>query len=274
MIFIAPWIVVKMLDAVPLPQGEMRREMEESCRSAGVRVRDLMLWRTGGTPGEWGRDGIFPRARWVLLTDGLMERLERDELLAVLGHELAHVRNRHMFWLAASLIAISLGLGACLDPFFALLQNAIYDSGGDFHTMSRRMEWLNVGAAGSVLIGTLVGFGWVSRRFERQADAFAAVHLSRIAPVAAVPLVLPEAVEAMRSALGSVAVFNGVDPARRSWRHGSISSRQQQLALITGRPTNELPVDAVVNWIKVASVVLIIAGIVFFVLNMSSGMEV
>ena len=129
------------------------------------------------------------------------------------------------------------------------------------------MDWVNVFAVALVLLGTLAGFGWVSRRFERQADAFAAVHLSRKSTETTGIWILPAAVHAMRSALGAVAAFNGVDPARRSWRHGSIASRQDQLTLIEGRPADELPVDAVVNWIKLASAVLIIAGVVFLILS-------
>jgi len=273
MVFLAPWVVVKLLDTSPLPAGALRSEMEEACRTTGVRVRDLMLWKTGGTLVNGAVTGFLPSARWVLLSDGLVERLRRQELLAVLGHELAHVSKRHMFWLAASLLAISLALGAGLDPLFVFLQEAIYVEGGDFQDLTRRMEWLNAAAVGVVLLGTLLGFGWVSRRFERQADAFAAVHLSRQAGGEQVQLVMPEAVQAMRSALGSVAAFNGVDPARHSWRHGSIRWRQRQLDTIRGMPIDHLPVDATVNWIKITSAVLIIAGIVFFVLASGTGVE-
>jgi Zn-dependent protease with chaperone function len=267
MILIAPWVVVRLLDAVPLPEGEVRTELEASCQRAGVQVRDLMLWRTGGSMVNGAVTGFFPHARWVLLTDGLLEHLERDQLLAVLGHELAHVRKRHMFWLAASLFALSLALGAFLDPLISVIHERVIAGGGDFESMSRWMEWVNVFAVAVVLLGTLAGFGWVSRRFERQADAFAAVHLSRKSTETTGIWILPAAVNAMRSALGAVAAFNGVDPARRSWRHGSIASRQDQLTSIEGRPADELPVDAVVNWIKLASAVLIIAGVVFLILS-------
>lgn len=271
MILIAPWIVIRLLDAIPLPMGELRIEMEESCQQAGVKVRDLLLWRTGGSLINGAVTGFLPQARWVLLTDGLLERLSRDQLLAVLGHELAHVRKHHMFWLAASLVAISLGLGVCLDPFITLIHDYIIGVGGDFETLSLRMEWVNAIAVAIVLLGTLLGFGWVSRRFERQADAFAAAHLSWDSSSKTVTWIQPTAVLAMSSALGAVAAFNGVDPARKSWRHGSIASRQKQLALIEGRAVNELPVDAVVNWIKLTSAVLIIAGIVFFTLDFYGG---
>jgi heat shock protein HtpX len=55
--------------------------------------------------------GIDPRNRTLVLTDALRERLDDDELDAVVAHELAHQRNDDVFGTAASI-----GLFAVLRP--------------------------------------------------------------------------------------------------------------------------------------------------------------
>src|SRR5690606_39266300 len=76
-----------------------------------------------------------------------------------------------------------------------------------------------------LLVGAGFIFGLVSRRFEWQADAFAAADLSRAAASEClVPspqcLVSDEAAGAMSGALGAVAALNHVPPRRFSFRHG------------------------------------------------------
>ena len=262
-IWFAPLLVVRLMDAVPLPPGEVRTALEHACRMAQVRVRDLMLWRTGGVLYNGAVTGFLPRMRWVLLTDGLLQRLERDEVLAVMAHELAHVRLRHMIWLAASLVAMALLLGLMIDPLVVSIRETVIAGGGDIESIRSRIERIDLVAVGLVLLGTLVGFGWVSRRFERQADAFAAVRLSMPNSVDEPVRVRPEGVDAMYSALGAVAKLSGVGVGRRSWRHGSIASRQRHLRSLEGLASNQLPIDRVVKRIKGLSAVIILLVMVY-----------
>jgi hypothetical protein len=96
----------------------------------------------------------------------------------------------------------------------------------------------------------LLGLGWVSRRFERQADVFAVQTLSRASGSATIT---PESVRAMTGALESVATHGGIDPARRSWRHGSIRWRQRYLLGTVGAGLERMPIDRLVLAIKVAA---------------------
>ena len=54
----------------------------------------------------------------------------------------------------------------------------------------------------------------------------------------------------MCAALESVAVMNGLDPRRHTWRHGSIRWRQNRLLALVGRSTRSLPVDRQVRAVK------------------------
>ena len=99
------------------------------------------------------------------------------------------------------------------------------------------------------LLSALAVFGWISRRFERQADAFAARHLSR-ASGGDQRAVTGEAVAVVSSALESIALLNAVALERPSWRHGSIAWRRDYLATLEGRPLDGLPIDRQIGWIK------------------------
>jgi len=73
-------------------EGELKREVEELCRRAGVEVDGVYLIKDGGINAlVTGAKG-----KTVFVTWGAFEKLEKDELLAVIAHELGHVKKRHM----------------------------------------------------------------------------------------------------------------------------------------------------------------------------------
>ena len=62
----------------------------------------------------------------------------------------------------------------------------------------------------------------------------------------------------MHGALATISRLNGVDPSRRSWRHGSITWRQSYLHTIVGQPLDKLAIDRQVHWIKIAAAMTIL----------------
>ena len=118
---------------------------------------------------------------------------------------------------------------------------------------------VGVGVLAFVLGAGLLAFGWVSRRFEWQADAFAA---QQLADAPTVPgensdRVTPDAVAAMAGALEAVARLNHIPMLKFSFRHGSIATRIERLTGLVGRPIRALPIDRQVAAIKV------VAGLLF-----------
>jgi hypothetical protein len=106
-------------------------------------------------------------------------------------------------------------------------------------------------------------FGWVSRRFERQADTFAAHHLSTSWDPndAQTGTITAEAAATVCSALETIARLNAVTPRRRSWRHGSIAWRQAYLQTLVGQPLARLPIDRQIRLVRVAAVMALAAGV-------------
>ena len=256
---LSPFGVVLAVDAGPMPKGPMRDSLQSILDDAGVRVRDIRLWPSGGTLLNGAVIGFLPRLRFVLLTDGLVENMPEEEVRAVMAHEVGHLRHRHLPWTMAVLVGLIWLIGQLLEwlaePTYRFLEG--YGHGGQ--SLVDAIEW---GAMAVLLVGVFIGFGWVSRRFELQADAFAAVRLSARDDVAPEQdTVDSHGAGSMCAALESVARMNGLNPRRHTWRHGSIRWRQLRLQGLVGRSTLALPVDREVLAIKLTvAVTMVLLG--------------
>jgi STE24 endopeptidase len=82
-------------DFEPLPEGELRSDVLDLARAAGVKVGEVYSVdasrRTTGANAYVA--GLGPTKR-VVLFDTLIDRYSRDEIRVVVAHELAHVRHR------------------------------------------------------------------------------------------------------------------------------------------------------------------------------------
>jgi STE24 endopeptidase len=82
-------------DFTPLPGGQTRADVLELARAAAVRVGEVYSVDASRrtTAANAYVTGLGPTKR-VVLFDTLLDRYERDEVRAVVAHELAHVRGR------------------------------------------------------------------------------------------------------------------------------------------------------------------------------------
>jgi Zn-dependent protease with chaperone function len=265
---LSPLIARLVLQLESLPDGELRRDLQAVCDACGVRVRDILLWRTDQGMVNGAVMGLVAPLRYVMLTDGLVELLPRDELRAVMAHEIGHVRRHHLPWMLLMLVAL-LGLASFAVEWPAVtIDESIRHASWDLEEKLEAMVWLERGAAILAATIALLLFGWVSRRIERQADTFAVQYLSGTTDS---PAITPDAVVAMSGALGSVARFAGVSRERISWRHGSIRWRQAYLERIVGAPANRLPIDRLVGRLKaLALAIVLLFGIAFAMEVMNS----
>ncbi len=219
MIFL-PSLVRTWWGCAPFPRTEKVLEVERFLREQGFRYRGLLRWSLfEGRMLTAGIMGIVPRYRYILVTDGLMSLLPTEELKAVMAHEMAHARYKHLLFYVLFLlgfVAISFGL---FDVFFYVLASRPFfmealksgspDGGRLFH----------LSMAVPVLITMLVYFrfvmGFFMRNFERQADLFAAVTMGHPAPVA--------------RSLERIAEVSGKIRDLPSWHHFSIRERVECL---------------------------------------------
>lgn len=255
-----PLVLVRVWRTEPLGEGPLRDRLEELLREHRVRVRRILVWRTHDAVINGALVGVLPFARYILLTEALLEQMPMDQVEAVMAHEIGHARRHHLVWLVLSIVGAAGAASVALDWGVQWLLDAELINGAE--------AWMWLASLGT--LGAAVWtFGHVSRRFEQQADAFAAQHMSgeRWNGEDGGRIVTSEAAGSMARALGSVAILNRMDPGRFTFRHGSIRGRQQRLLRLIGLPTRTLPIDRRVRVIKVAA----LAGVAVVVVAMVWG---
>lgn len=249
----SPHLLRYLWSATPMPPSPLRDSIVAVCRRSAVRVRELLVWPTHGTSLNAAVLGFLPGTRFILFTDSMLERLGDDSVQAVTAHEVGHVHERHLPWLAAATAASAGVLGAAL-AWIATLALSVAGARWQLSDDNRQLAMDIAGAAVGVvtLAGAIVAFGWVSRRFEWQADAFAAADQT-LAVNPNAENVAPDAAERVAEALALVAAYNGIPPARFGFRHGSIRTRQRKVRAIAGMPLARLPQNIAARRIKLAS---------------------
>ena len=245
---VSPWIARIVLGLRPMPPGAVREDLQAICDRHGVTVRDIMLWRTRGTMVNAAVVGLVPWIRYVLLTDALLEQVPRPQVLAVMAHEVGHVRCRHMPTMLLALLAL-------VVVSELLVQSLVWSVPGLFPVDGPFGEVVGLLLS---LVVIIIGFGWVSRRIERQADTFAVRDLSM--QQSDDGRATPDAIESMAGALECISSLHGVEPGRRSWRHGAIAWRCGYLRTLTGRAVTALPIDRIIRVVQVASVAILLLG--------------
>ena len=166
------WILPLFLRFEPLQKGPLRDAIEDWAARTDVALDGLYVVdgsrrsnRANAFVSGWGA------RRRIALFDTLIERLEPDEVVAVLAHEVGHDRLGHLR--AGTLLSV-LHLGALFYLLAVMLaQDGLalafgltpsVPAGLVFFALLFRPAELALGAA----------MGWLSRRFELQADRFAA----------------------------------------------------------------------------------------------------
>ena len=204
-----PAYLVRLWPPRRLPDGELRSRLEALLARAGVRCREMVVWSTGrGRLPNAAVMGVVAPLRYVAFTDALLAELAPEEIEAVLAHEAGHVRHQHIgfyTFFAAAFMALGLGVIALLPESMT----------GENAAQKDQLAVAAILVALTVFYWRYV-FGFLSRRFERQADAAACELLGASAPLV--------------SALEKLAAVAGAPRGASSWRHYSIAERVAFLA--------------------------------------------
>ncbi|HVU64360.1 MAG TPA: M48 family metallopeptidase [Phycisphaerales bacterium] len=245
---ISPLLMRAVWDALPLEPGALRDRLMSVCTRAGVRIRGLLVWRTHGTMLNGVAMGLAAPLRYILLTDALLDQLPERQVESVMAHEVGHAKYHHIPWILCTLLA-SMGLAAVALFIVALVIGPI----AMFLGWPAVDDVLQVLGGIVMMLFAIATFGWVSRQFEWQADAFAAKVISRESPANSV--VTQESVDSMCSALEAVSRLNHMPMNRWSFRHGSMTTRQERLRTLVGMRLDRLPIDRTCRWIKTGIIV-------------------
>jgi Zn-dependent protease with chaperone function len=219
--FALPLALTRILPSEPFPAGPMRDVLERLARTIGLKYREMRVWKTGGKGLNAMVVGLTPGTRRIFVTDGLLDALPPDEVQAVFCHEAAHAQRSHLAWFLALSAALSLG--------FTLLGEPLRRIGVGF--LAEQLLYLAI-----LWFGVL---GWVSRKFEREADVDGGDQAAALEPdlppraLPSLPMPLPEGPLRMVKALKRLEAIVGNS---RSHRHGTLAERAAYVAVHATHP--------------------------------------
>ena len=188
--------------------------------------------------------GVLPGLRYVLLSDLLLETMPDEQIEAVFAHELGHIVYRHLIWYVIFIITLLLAVsGPGGTAYDYLLPRLV----GNPDSHQRLVEIISCICAVAAFAMFFVLFGFVSRRFERQADVFASRTIDEPTITGARPPVSQRGAAVFAAALHRVAVVNNIPVATRSWCHGSIQKRMRYVRQLAEQPDRTARFDRVMS---------------------------
>ncbi len=232
---LSPLMIVRIWRTCPLPDGPIRAQLEQICHKMNLRYRDILIWQSGLTVANAGVMGLAGPVRYILLSDLMLDQMNDEQIKAVFAHEAGHIVSYHIFYLAlfaitagtislviASLAGHALGLSVWIEEFISL---------------------------SIMMTAWSAGFGWLSRKLERQSDVIAAWACGAEAYQAGGDI-SAQGSAVFCSALQKVAELNGMPLAQKNWRHGSILSRVNYILALGASGLGRAPIDRLVTRAK------------------------
>jgi len=159
----------------PLGEGELRAEIEKFALKTGFKLDNIFVidGSKRSTKANAYFSGLGAKKR-IVLYDTLMDKMTVDEIVAVLAHEVGHYKHKH------TLINFMISLPYTLLLFLAF--GYILKSDAMAQALGAKAASFQLNAlAFSILYSPVslvldIAMNVLSRKFEYQADAFAAQH--------------------------------------------------------------------------------------------------
>ena len=269
-----PLLMRLVLVLKPMPSCELKDRLLAASRRLDFRCQ-IFLWDTHSRLANAMVVGVLPSLRYVLLSDRLVSELSGEEIEAVFGHEIGHVRHRHILFYCGFFVASVLAL----QLLWALATTQIEMLRDWFPTNE---DWKTLPLVGLIGAYIFVVFGFLSRRCERQADVFGCRAVSCGRPDceshdggSALPpggrALCSTGIRTFVDALEKVAHLNDVSRSRpgwlQSWQHSTIANRVEFLERVMADRSLETRFQrrvGLVKWglvLSLATVILILVGI-------------
>jgi Zn-dependent protease with chaperone function len=276
-----PWMVRLLLGLRPLPPGPIRDRLAAASRRLRFRCSNLLLWNTRSGMANAMVLGVLPWVRYVVFTDRLLEDFSPEEVEAVFGHEVGHVKHHHMLYylgfLVLSVFVLGLLVNAVLPLASVALQSGLALLGSaplgwpavavELLDLNKHKYLAFLPMVALLLSYIFVVFGFLSRRCERQADVFGCRAVSCHRPDCPGHEferchggdgrgLCPTGIRIFIRALEKVAQVNGISRDRpgflQSWQHSTIARRVDFLQRVLADPRVERHFQrrvTVVKWV-------------------------
>ncbi len=172
MMYISPYVIEPLFNKfTPIDDAGLEESLKNMMEKANIKVSRVFKMdaskRSRHTNAYFSGIGKVKR---IILYDTLLEKMDYDEILAVLSHEAGHWKKKHIFKMVVATEVLSF-IGIYIA--FRILQT-------DFLTHLFRIEKETFVAKAVVLgfIGGIISLpftplsSYISRRFEKEADRF------------------------------------------------------------------------------------------------------
>jgi len=249
-----PPLVRRLWGCKKLPEGPLKNHLDEFCAKLEFKS-DYYLWPLfEGRALTAGVIGVVPGLRYILITPALIEALTRDELDAVMAHEIGHVKKRHLLLYVFLIAGFSLLAGMVAEPFVYMILSFDFLNRIIIEQELAPGNVVTIFGAVSLLIFMVVYFrylfGYFIRNFERQADLYTLSAMGNS--------------QALVSAFEKIAVLSGNIRDEPNWHHFSIAERIGCLEQGEREPRRVEGHNKKV-WLSLFAYLILILGTVFLV---------
>ncbi len=224
-----PWLLRHTWETEALPAGPERTLFDAVSKRANFDGRRLVLWHTGFTAANAAIIGLLPAQRIVIFSDLLLSQLDLRQLASVYAHEIGHAKRNHVLIFSAWAFAALFGADLLAAKF-------VPDDAG----------W-TVAVLGVSMGLWAIGFGWISRRVELEADIYSLRLIGEAEP-------LIQALQLVSGPHGH---------KRTSWRHFSTERRIAFLEAAVRKPELATRLERRLWWVSRAGFLafLIVMGL-------------
>ncbi len=213
----APAIIKMIWRCKPLESGWARSRIEYLCRRADMPYANILYWPIfGGGMITAGVMGLVKRFRYILVTRGLLNLLDPEEIDAVIAHEIGHIKKKHLLLYLFFFVAFTFILDAVVMAY-AMVSDSMLDMIlGDVPSTLSTPSYAGSIMFSLVFILTFIlyfrfVFGYFMRNFERQADGYV--------------YALFDSAKPLISTLNKIAMLSGQPADKPNWHHFSIQER-------------------------------------------------
>jgi STE24 endopeptidase len=170
--YISPYVIEPLFNKfAPIEDESLAQRIRELLQKVGIKVSRVFKMdaskRSRHTNAYFSG---FGKVKRIILYDTLLEKMNHDEVLAVLAHEAGHWKKKHVLKLIVISEIISL---AAIYISFRILQTDILTNIFRIEHYTFFAKVIILGFLGSIVSFPFTPLGnYISRRFEREADHF------------------------------------------------------------------------------------------------------
>lgn len=225
LIIFSPYFLHRLWLCKPIDDIDLWLRLTKMAQMAHFRCADFSVWTVMGQFHTAAIIGLFPRYRYVMFTERLIDELPPESIEAILVHEIGHSYRRHLLILPFIIFGM-FASAAVFTMFF-------YEGISEYLELKKLVDpsilW-NILTPMVLIVPYVIifglyyrlVFGFYSRLFERQADLHAAV--------VGMPL------KTMIDALDHIAIVTGNTHKHPSWHHYSVKQRIDYLESVIKEP--------------------------------------